>query len=78
MHSKQNRLFKSRRFQYDYKNKWIKKLTNHISCKCECEFHEKKCNSNQNILINDGKMFITINAGASVNIKKHYVCKKYI
>ena len=53
-----------------------KKLTNHISCKCECEFHEKKCNSNQNILINDGKMFITIDAGASVNIKKHCVCKK--
>ena len=52
-----------------------KKLTNHISCKCECEFHEKKCNSNQNILINDGKMFITINADASVNIKKR-VCKK--
>ena len=22
-----------------------KKLTKHISCKCECEFHEKKCNS---------------------------------
>ena len=55
MHFKQNRLFKSRRFQYDYKNKWIKKI--------------------QNISINDGKMFITINVGASVNIKKHCVCK---
>ena len=22
-----------------------KKLTKHISCKCESEFHEKKCNS---------------------------------
>ena len=29
----------------------------------------------QNISINDGKMFITINVGASVNIKKHCVCK---
>ena len=32
----------------------------------------------QNISINDGKMFITINVGASVNIKNIVCAKKYI
>ena len=39
---------------------------------------KKKCNSNQNIAINDGKMFITINVFAGVNIKKTSLCAKKI
>ena len=38
---------KTRRTQNDYRNKWIKTLTRHISCECKSKFNGTKCNSNQ-------------------------------
>ena len=42
MCSKQNRRFKSKRAQLDYRIKCRKKLTNDRSCECKCRFDEKK------------------------------------
>ena len=44
-------------------------LTKHISCKCECKFDGKKCNSNQKW--NNDKCWC-----GCKNLKKHNVCKK--
>ena len=66
MSSKQNRRFKSKWVQHDYRNKRIKK---HISCECKCKFDRRKCNPNQKW--NNGKCRCEWK-----NKKKHYVCKK--
>ena len=47
MCSKQNRRFKSKCVQHDYRNKWIETLTKNISCKCKYGFDSRKFNSNQ-------------------------------
>ena len=46
-----------------------RKLTNHISCKCECKFHCRKCNLNQRW--NNDKCRCDCE-----NKKKSIVCKK--
>ena len=46
MCSKQNRRFKNRLVQHDYRNQ--KTLAKHVSCKYNCKFGGRKCNSNQN------------------------------
>ena len=51
--------------------KELKKLTKHISCKCECKFDSKKRNSNQKW--NNDKC-----RGESANPKEHCVCQKVI
>ena len=38
MCSKQNRRFKYKLVQHDHRNKRIKKIAKHISCKCKCQF----------------------------------------
>ena len=48
MCSKQNRRFKSKRVQHDYRNKWIKSIKKHVPCKYKCKFDGRDCNSNQN------------------------------
>ena len=69
MCSKQNRRFKSRCIQYDYRNKWIKTLTKNISCKCKYGF------DSTNFLIQI-KKGITINANVSVKIQKTLYVQK--
>ena len=44
---KQNRRFKSKSVQHDYRNNWIKTLTKHISLERKGKFDGKKCDSNQ-------------------------------
>ena len=44
---KQNRRFKSKHFQHDYRSNESETLTKHISCECKCKFDGRKCNSNQ-------------------------------
>ena len=41
-------------------------LTKHISCKCECKFNGRKCNSNQKW--NNGE--------CRCECKKHHICEK--
>ena len=65
--SKQNRKYKTKYFQHDYRKKWIeelKTLTKHISCKCK--FDVRKCNSKLKVE----------NADVSVKIGKNIVCIK--
>ena len=47
----------------------LKILGKHISCKCECMFDGRKCNSNQKW--NNNKCRCECK-----NLKKHHVCKK--
>ena len=49
----------------------LKILAKHISCKCECMFDGRKCNSNQKW--NNNKCRCEFK-----NLKKHHVCKKNI
>ena len=63
MCSKQNRRFKSKCVQHDYRNKWIETLTKNISCKCKYGFDSRK-------FLIQIKIGITINANVSVKIQK--------
>ena len=69
MCSKQNRGFKSKRFQHDYRNKWIETLIKHISSACKCKFDGRKCNSNEKW--NNDKCRCECK-----NLKEHHLCKK--
>ena len=46
-----------------------KKITKHISCKCERKFYSRKCNSNQKWNNDKGKC-------ESKNFAEHHVCEK--
>ena len=46
MCSKQNRKFRSKCIQHDYRNKWIKNFKG-VSCKYECRLDERRFNSGQ-------------------------------
>ena len=46
-----------------------KKITKHISCKCERKFYSRKCNSNQMWNNDKGKC-------ESKNFAEHHVCEK--
>ena len=66
MCSKQNRRFKSKHVQHDYKNKWNQKiLTKHVSCEYKCKFDGIKWDSNQ--CWNSDKW--------RCEYKKHYICE---
>ena len=70
MCSKQNRRFKPKRVQHDYRITGInesKTLTKHISCECKCNFHGANCNSNQ--WWNNNKYWC--------DCKKHHISEKY-
>ena len=67
MCSKWNRKFKSKCFQYDNRNKWIRN-TKHTSCECECKFDSRKCSPNQKW--NNSNCWCNCK-----NLKEHYVCK---
>ena len=63
MCSKQNRRFKSKRAQHDYKNKRIENINKHMSFECKYKF------------VIQVKSRIMINGDAIK--KKHYICEKY-
>ena len=71
MRSKQNRRFKSKCFQHDYRNMnhESKTLTKHLSCECKCKFDGRKCSSNQNW--NNDKYLCECK-----NPKEHNMCEK--
>ena len=66
MRSKWTIKFKSEPFQHDYRNKLIKTLKKLISCKYECKFDSRICNSNQ-----------TITAGTRISKKKKNLSLDY-
>ena len=65
--SQQNGRFKSKHVQHNYRNKWIEKISKHISYQWRYRFDGRKCNSNHwgN---NDKYIF---------ECKKHNVCEIY-
>ena len=62
---KQNLRFKYTCSWYDYKNEWARNIKKHISCKCKCKFHGRKCNLNQKW--NNDKCWC--------ECKKHHICE---
>ena len=72
MCSKQNRRFKSKRFQHDYRKKWIENIN---------KANIMQINVNVIFMVENViqiKSGITINVGASVKILKNIVCAKKI
>ena len=63
MCSNQNRRFKSKRVQHDYRNIWIEF---YLYCKFKCNFDKRKCNSDQ--WWNNSKCWC--------ERKKRHVCEK--
>ena len=70
MCSKDNRWFKSKRFQHDCMNKWINKtLTKHISHEFKCKCDVRICNLNQ--ICNKDKCWCEYE-----NLEEHHVYEK--